>query len=81
MTVTASFVTLLILPLIIRDSSRLTAVIAHALPFEAWNRLAAVPYPPATAHPWTITGAWTVYAAWALAGTALAVTAVTPRDL
>ncbi|MBV9380526.1 MAG: hypothetical protein JOY82_16440 [Streptosporangiaceae bacterium] len=79
--VAGSFVILLILPLIIRDSSRLTAVIAHALPFEAWDRLAAVPYPPGTAYPWTVTGAWIVYAAWALAAAVLAVTAVTRRDL
>jgi hypothetical protein len=79
--VAGSFAILLILPLIIRDSSRLTAVIAHALPFEAWNRLAAVPYPAGTAYPWTVTGAWAVYLAWALAAAVLAVTAITRRDL
>jgi hypothetical protein len=37
---------------------------AHTLPYEAWNRLAAVPYPPAgTAYPWTVTSAWIVFAA------------------
>ena len=78
--VAGSFAILLVLPLIIRDSSRPAAVIAHALPFEAWNRLTAVPYPPGTAYPWTVTGAWIVYAAWALAAV-LAVTATTRRDL
>ena len=72
--VAASFVILLVLPLLIRDGSHLPAVIAHALPYEAWNRLVAVPYPPAgTAYPWTVTGAWIVFAAWALAAAALAV--------
>jgi ABC-2 type transport system permease protein len=79
--VAGSFIILLVLPLIIRDSSRLTAVTAHALPFEAWNRLAAVPYPAGTAYPWTVTGAWIVYAAWTLAAAVLAVTAITRRDL
>jgi hypothetical protein len=80
--VAGSFVILQVLPLIIRDGSHLPAVIAHTLPFEAWNRLVAVPYHPhATAYPWTVTGAWIVLAAWALAAVILAVTTVQRRDL
>ena len=80
--VAASFVILLVLPLLIRDGSHLPAIIAHALPYAAWNRLVAVPYPPAgTTYPWTVTGAWTVYAAWALAAAVLTVTTVHRRDV
>jgi len=80
--VAASFVILLVLPLLIRDGSHLPTVIAHALPYEAWNRLVAVPYPPAgTAYPWTVTGAWIVFAAWALAAVVLTVTTVHRRDV
>lgn len=79
--VVTSFVILLVLPLVIRDSSRATADIAHALPFEAWNRLSTVPYPPSTAYPWAASGAWIVYAAWAAVGATLAVAAITSRDL
>ena len=80
--VAASFVILQVLPLLIRDGSHLPAVVAHALPFAAWNRLVAVPYPPAgTAYPWTVTGAWIVYAAWALAAVILAVVTAPRHDV
>lgn len=80
--VAGSFVILQVLPLLIRDGSHWPAIFAHALPYEAWNRLVAVPYPPAgTAYPWTVTGAWIVFAAWALAAAVLAVTAVYRRDV
>ncbi|MCW2931911.1 MAG: transporter permease [Actinomycetia bacterium] len=80
--VAASFVILLVLPLLIRDGSHLPAVIAHALPYDAWNRLVAVPYPPpGTAYPWTVIGAWIVFAAWALAAAVLTVTTVHRRDV
>jgi hypothetical protein len=80
--VAGSFVILQALPLLIRDGSHWPAVIAHALPYGAWNRLVAVPYPPAgTAYPWTVAGAWIVFAAWALAAAVLAVTAVYRRDV
>jgi hypothetical protein len=80
--VAASFVILLVLPLLIRDGSHLPAVIAHALPYDAWNRLVAAPYPPAgTAYPWTVTGAWIVFMAWALAAAVLTMTTVHHRDV
>jgi ABC-2 type transport system permease protein len=80
--VSASFVILLVLPLLIRDGSHLPAIIDHALPYGAWNRLVAVPYPPVgTAYPWTATGAWTVFAVWAVVATVLTVTTVHRRDV
>lgn len=78
--VAGSIVILQILPLFIRDGSHLPAVIAHALPFEAWNRLVAIPY-HATAYPWTVTGAWIVFAVWALVAAVLAVAPVGRRDV
>jgi ABC-2 type transport system permease protein len=69
-------------PLLIHDNSHLPAVIAHALPFQAWNRLTAIPFNPvAHAYPWTITGAWTVFAVWGLVAAVLAVAAVQRRDV
>jgi hypothetical protein len=52
------------------------------LPFQAWNRLTAIPFNPvARAYPWTITGAWTVFAVWGLVAAVLAVAAVQRRDV
>ena len=80
--VAASFVILLVLPLLIRDGSHLPAIIDHTLPYGAWNRLVAVPYPPAgTAYPWTVTGAWIVFAVWAVVAAVLTVTTVDRRDV
>ncbi len=78
----ATIVILRAVPLLIHDTSHLPAVIADALPFQAWNRLTAIPFNPvARAYPWTITGAWTVFAVWGLAGAVLAVAAVQRRDV
>jgi ABC-type transport system involved in multi-copper enzyme maturation permease subunit len=80
--VAASFVILLVVPLLIRDGSHLPAIINHALPYGAWNRLVAVPYPPAgTAYPWTATGAWIVFAFWAVVAAVLTVIIVQYRDV
>jgi branched-subunit amino acid transport protein len=78
----ATIVILQAVPLLIHDNSHLPAVIAHALPFQAWNRLTAIPFNPvARAYPWTITGAWTVFAVWGLVAAVLAVAAVRRRDV
>jgi ABC-2 type transport system permease protein len=80
--VSASFVILLVLPLLIRDGGHLTAIIDHALPYPAWNRLVAIPYPPAGAgYPWTATGAWIVFAVWAVVAAVLTVTTVQYHDV
>jgi hypothetical protein len=80
--VAGSIVILQVLPLLIHDSSHLPAVIAHALPFQAWNRLVAIPFNPvASAYPWTVTGAWIVFGAWALAAAFLAVLVAGYRDV
>ncbi|MGW7367263.1 ABC transporter permease subunit [Streptomyces sp. NPDC054841] len=68
-----------ILPFVVSEDRHWSAVLAHALPFQAWMRLTRtgdyqVPFP------WTTAGAWTVYAIWALAAATIAVTAVHRRD-
>lgn len=80
--ITACFVVLLLLPMVLSDRRHATAVLRHTLPFSAWDRLrdVALPQPPPEPFPWSETGAWTVYALWALAAGAVAVCAVHRRD-
>lgn len=79
--VVGSVVILLLLPVVLDDGRHWSAVLAHAMPYEAWLRLVDVPYGgPGIVHPWSAGGAWTVYAVWALASAAVAVTAVHRRD-
>ena len=80
--VAGSIVILQVLPLLIHAGGHLSAVIAHALPFEAWLRLVTIPYHAAgTSYPWSLTGAWITFAVWALAAAVLAVTMVQRRDV
>jgi hypothetical protein len=79
--VVGSVVILMLLPVVLDDGRHWSAVLAHAMPYEAWLRLVDVPYGgPGILHPWSAGGAWTVYAVWALASAAVAVTAVHRRD-
>jgi ABC-2 type transport system permease protein len=85
--VVSSVVILLMLPLFVSDDRHWSAVVDHALPFDAWMRLVDVAYDPgdiayghSPAFPWTVTGAWTVYAIWALAAATITVTTVHHRD-
>jgi hypothetical protein len=79
--VVGSVVLLLLVPMALGDDRHWSAVLAHAMPYEAWSRLGDIPYDAAAvAHPWSAGGAWTVYALWALAAAAVAVTAVHRRD-
>ncbi|MFE7077172.1 ABC transporter permease [Streptomyces sp. NPDC057620] len=78
-TMTANVVVLLLLPLIFSADRHWAAVVDHALPAGAWNRLTAVGHQP-VAHPWTAGGAWTVYAVWAVAAAVVAVASVHRRD-
>ncbi|MDG9725152.1 MULTISPECIES: hypothetical protein [unclassified Streptomyces] len=49
-TTTACVAVLFVLPLVVSDDRYWSAVVAHALPFEAWNRLVTVaPAPTALA--------------------------------
>jgi len=79
--VAASIVILQAFPLLIHDSGHTSAIVAHALPFWAWNRLVAIPLDSPGRYPWTLAGAWTVFAAWALAAAVLTVTAAPWRDV
>jgi len=79
--VAASIVILQAIPLLIHDGGRTSAIVAHALPFWAWNRLVAIPFDTPSRYPWTMAGAWTVFAAWAAAAAILAVAAARWRDV
>jgi hypothetical protein len=79
--VAASIVILQAIPLLIHDGGHTSAIVAHALPFWAWNRLVTIPFDSPGRYPWTLAGAWTVFAAWALAAAILAVTAARWRDV
>jgi ABC-2 type transport system permease protein len=79
--VAASIVILQALPLLIHDGGHSSAIVAHALPFWAWNRLVAIPFDSPSRFPWTLAGAWTVFAAWAFAAAMLAVAAARWRDV
>ncbi|WP_030572279.1 ABC transporter permease [Streptomyces aureocirculatus] len=78
-TMVATFVTLLILPLVVSPGRYWSALLAHALPYSAWQRLTEVGS-PVVAYPWSQAGAWTVYGAWALGAVVLAVFTVDRRD-
>lgn len=73
--VAASIVILQAIPLLIHDGGHTSAIVAHALPFWAWNRLVAIPFDTPGRYPWTLAGAWTVFAAWALCAAILAIAA------
>ncbi|MGY0059016.1 ABC transporter permease [Streptomyces sp. LZ34] len=75
----ASFLVLLVLPMVLTDGRHWSATASHATVLQAWRRLVAVDY-KVLHYPWTIGGAWTVYAVWALAAAAITVGSVHRRD-
>ncbi|MCT9093812.1 ABC transporter permease [Streptomyces sp. ASQP_92] len=81
-TIVTSMVLLLLLPVTLSGDHYWTAVIGHAMPYQAWGHL--MEGDGATfnhyAYPSTVSGAWLVYAVWALAAAVLSVTAVHRRD-
>lgn len=77
--IVTAVVVLLILPLVFSAGRHWSAVIDHALPVVAWERLTEIPYRPGD-FPSTVTGAWIVYGVWALLAAALAVVTVHHRD-
>ncbi|GAA2446062.1 ABC transporter permease [Actinomadura vinacea] len=79
-TLVVVFVILFVPPAAFGAGGRWSAVVAHTLPLNAWERLGqavqdAVPYP------WTTGGAWTVYAVWALACVLITLVGVQRRDV
>ncbi|QQC92177.1 ABC transporter permease [Streptomyces alfalfae] len=76
----AVFVLLLLLPGVLGDDRRWTAVAGHATPYQAWLRLAEAGE-ATTRYPWTVAGAWATLALWSLAAAVVAVVAVDRRDL
>ncbi|MBW5483919.1 ABC transporter permease [Streptomyces bambusae] len=78
-TVVCAVLVLLMLPVGLGPDTHMTAVIDHALPYSAWDRLVSIDHAPRS-YPSTVGGAWAVYAVWALAAAAATVTAVHRRD-
>ncbi|MEW1722505.1 ABC transporter permease [Streptomyces sp. NPDC093109] len=79
--VTLTFV-LLLLPTLVNERDRWTAILLHALPRGAWDRLTELGVSPVpVVHPWTTGGAWTVYVVWAVVSAAVTVVAVHRRDV
>jgi hypothetical protein len=81
-TMVTSAGTLLLLPAFFDEKHRWSADIAHAMPFNAWNRLRDIGswYPPGF-HRASIGDSWTVYLVWSLASVAIALTLIDSRDL
>ncbi|MEU4102944.1 ABC transporter permease [Streptomyces tanashiensis] len=78
--IVGAVVLLLLLPAVLTDRRHLTAVLAHATPLHAWQRLADAGPPAEELFPWSAGGAWLVYALWTLGGAAVTVLAVRRRD-
>jgi ABC-2 type transport system permease protein len=78
-TMTASVVVILLLPVVLTDGRHWSAIAGHATLYQAWLRLVEVGS-PRTAFPWTTGGAWAVYAVWALTAAVLTVTSAQRRD-
>ncbi|MCM0676403.1 ABC transporter permease [Micromonospora phytophila] len=81
--IVAAAAALLLLPTAVDEDERWTALLRHAMPVPAWQRLIEISEPPpwiTIAHPATISGAWTTYAAWAAISALVTVLAVHRRD-
>jgi hypothetical protein len=78
--IVGAVIVLLLLPAVLTDRRHLTAVLAHATPLHAWQRLGDAGPPVGQLFPWSTGGAWLVYALWVLGGAAVTVLAVRRRD-
>ncbi|MEV4615757.1 ABC transporter permease [Kitasatospora sp. NPDC049258] len=83
-TIVANVVVLLLVPNFLRDDHYWSAVLYHAMPFRAWQRLREFGPPglgPELPFPSTAGGSWLVLALWPLIAVLLAVVVVDRRDL
>ncbi|MFE0648659.1 ABC transporter permease [Streptomyces sp. NPDC059534] len=80
LSIVGTVILLLLLPAVLSDRRHLSAVLAHATPLHAWQRLADAGPPAQELFPWSPGGAWLVYALWALGAAAVTVLAVRHRD-
>ncbi|MFD7644526.1 ABC transporter permease [Kitasatospora sp. NPDC059795] len=76
----ALFGLLFLIPMFVRDTTHLGAVVAHAQPFNAWARLGLVGEITGQPFPSSVGGAWAVYLVWAAVAVLLVMTAVPGRD-
>ncbi|MEV6812830.1 hypothetical protein [Micromonospora sp. NPDC051296] len=80
--VTAATV-LLLLPTAVNEDERWSALLRHAMPVPAWQRLVEPGGPPpwmTDMYPATVSGAWTTYAVWAAVAAVVTVLALHRRD-
>ncbi|BCJ61155.1 ABC transporter permease [Micromonospora endophytica] len=80
--VTAATV-LLLLPTAVNEDERWTALLRHAMPVPAWQRLIEPTGPPPWTnelYPATVSGAWTTYATWTVATALIIVFALHRRE-
>ncbi|MFC9392860.1 ABC transporter permease [Streptomyces sp. NPDC057027] len=78
--IVGAFVLLLLLPAVLTERRHLSAVLAHATPLHAWQRLGDAGPAVQEPFPWSAGGAWLVFALWALGGAVVTVLAVRRRD-
>ncbi|MFD5081377.1 ABC transporter permease [Kitasatospora sp. NPDC058406] len=82
-TVVTTVLLLFLAPASFSESNRWTALVGHAMPLTAWQRLARVDLtetllPP---YPATVGGSWAAYAAWPVLSLLVAVIVLRRRDL
>jgi ABC-2 type transport system permease protein len=82
-TVVGTVLVLFLLPALFTDTYRWTAAVSHAMPFNAWRRLAEVDMTQfnVSHHPATVGGAWLTFAAWPVISTLTAAIVIHRRDL
>ncbi|NGN67999.1 ABC transporter permease [Streptomyces sp. A7024] len=76
----AGIVLVLLFPFFFSEDHHWSAILNHALPMPAWERLTEAGFNRMSPYPWTPEGAFTVYAAWAVLATAVGVMSVHRRD-
>jgi ABC-2 type transport system permease protein len=81
--VVGTVLVLFLLPALFTDTYHWTAEVSHAMPFNAWRRLAQVDmtHVRPSRYPATVGGAWLTFAAWPIVSTLIATIMIHRRDL
>ncbi|MFJ3216319.1 ABC transporter permease [Kitasatospora sp. NPDC086801] len=80
--VVGTVLVLFFLPAFFNERYRWSADLLHAMPLQAWRRLAQADqaHTLPSAHPATVAGSWATFALWALASVVVAATVIQRRD-